>query len=181
MSKVYDYCPQSVMERVEALVEKHHQDLKIAEVKFDLMFVSRSDDDEGTKPVLTLHGVPCLAIVRIVPLKERAKGCGDAEILIDRDRYNDSAPEQQDALLDHELQHLEVQRGEDNSIKTDDQHRPKLKMRPHDYDFGWFECIARRHGKDSIEVQQARLMFDQHGHSLFPFAAWAESTSETEG
>ena len=98
--KCYDRCPQSVHDRVAALVGKYHDDLRIAEVTFDLLFVARSDDDDGTKPVLTLHGVPALAIARIVPVKERAKGCADAEILIDRERFIDCPPEQQDALLD---------------------------------------------------------------------------------
>lgn len=170
MSKVYDFCPDEVKDRVARLVERFHPELGMAEVTFDLMYVSRSDDDEGKKPVLTLHGVACLAIARIVPLKERAKGCSDAEILIDRDRFTDSTLEQQDALLDHELNHFELVRDADNCIKTDDHHRPKLKMRPHDYDFGWFTAIAARHGKASFEVQQARLMFDQDGNRLFPFA-----------
>ena len=168
--KVYDKCPQSVHDRVAALVAQYHPELKVAEVTFDLMFIARSDDDEGTKPVLTLHGVPALAIARIVPSKERAKGCGDAEILIDRDRYTNMPARKQDALLDHELQHFEVQHDKDGGIKTDDQHRPKLKTRPHDYDFGWFECIARRHGVNSIEVQQARMMYEESGQTLFPFA-----------
>lgn len=173
MSKIYDFCPEEVKQRVAALVEKNHPDLQQAEVTYDLMYVSRDDDDDGTKPVLSLHGVPCLAIARIVPLKERAKGCADAEILIDMARFKDSSAEQKDALLDHELQHFDVQRDADGCVKRDDQQRPKLKMRPHDYDFGWFTIIARRHGIASIEQQQARLIFDQDGHSLFPFAVMA--------
>ena len=122
--------------------------------------------------MLTLHGVPALAIARIVPAKERAKGCHDAEILIDRDRYTDMPDPKKNALLDHELQHFEVQRfsqSQGGGIKTDDQHRPKLSMRPHDVDFGWFEIIARRHQSASIEVQQARGLIDQFGQSFFPF------------
>lgn len=171
--KVYDRCPQSVHDRVARLVDLYHPELKQAEVTFDLMFVSRDDDDDSTAPVLTFRGVPALAIARIVPSKERAKDCADAEILIDRDRFTESTPEQMDALLDHELYHFMVQKTEDGVIKTDDQHRPRLKIRPHDYDFGWFEAIARRHGPASIEVQQARQMFEANGQSLFPFAALA--------
>ena len=169
MSKIYDRCPPAVENRVRALVEKFHPELKVAEVTFDLLFVARSDDDEGAKPVLTLHGVPCLAVARIVPAKERAKDCADAEILIDRERFNDATPAQQDALLDHELQHFTVQTDQDGGIATDDQHRPKLKLRPHDVDLGWFEAVARRHGAASIEQQQARKLFDDFGQSFFPF------------
>lgn len=174
MSKIYDFCPDDVKERVAALVHANHPDLELAGVTFDLMYVSRDDDDDSTKPVLSLHGVPCLAIARIVPLKERAKGCNDAEILIDMARFKDSTDAQKDALLDHELQHFDVQHDADGCVKRDDQQRPKLKMRPHDYDLGWFTIIAQRHGAASIEVQQARALFDADGHRLFPFAIAAE-------
>src|SRR4051812_45872101 len=177
--KVYDQCPPSVHDRVNAMVAKYHQELQVAEVAFDLLFIARSDDDESTEPVLKLHGYPCMAVARIVPSKERAKGCGDAEIVIDRDRYTNLPPEKQDALLDHELQHFEVQRDNDGGIKTDDQHRPKLGMRHHDYDFGWFECIARRHGPASIEVQQAEIIHSECGQIFFPFIESGMSNVES--
>ena len=31
-------------------------------------------------------------------------------------------------------------------------------VRKHDHQFGWFDCVARRHGAHSIEVQQAQQL-----------------------
>ncbi|MEA3210974.1 MAG: hypothetical protein QOE70_4031 [Chthoniobacter sp.] len=140
------------------------------------MFISRNDDDEGVTPVLSHGGVPALALARVVGGKDRAKGCSDAEILIDRDRYNDCHPAQQDALLDHELQHFELATDKFGAPTHDAGYRPKLKLRPHDYDFGWFECVARRHGMASFEVQQAKVMMDESGEVLFPFMHSMESS-----
>lgn len=171
MAKIYDRCPDSVRDRLQALIARYHPDLLIAEVSFDLMFVARDDEEDSSKPVLTLHGVPALAIVRIVSTRDRAKGCADVEIVIDRDRFNDCGERRQDAILDHELTHVVVLKEKDGiGIQTDDQHRPRLKLKPHDYDFGWFEAIARRYGSDAVEVQQARRLWDEHGQAFFPFA-----------
>jgi hypothetical protein len=163
--KCFDRAPQEVIDRANALIDKYHPDLKAAEVTIDYLFVS----DSGDGPALKLHGVPCYAIVRIVSLKDRAKGLADAEILIDRDKYDLMDGATRDALLDHELYHLVVRRDDLGQFMTDDQHRPKLKMRPHDWEFGWFEAIAARHGDASIEVKQATKMRIQAGQILFGF------------
>jgi hypothetical protein len=42
------------------------------------------------------------------------------------------------------------------AVERDDLDRPKLKMREHDYEFGWFAETAHRFGEDSFEFSQAR-------------------------
>lgn len=149
-----------------ALVERYHSELAKEKVTFDLLFVINPDDEDG--PVLSCHGVPALAVARIVPLKDRVKGCKDAEICIDQRRYEESEPAERDALLDHELQHFELKKKEE-TVKRDNAGRPCLKMRKHDFDFGWFEAVARRHGAASPEVRQARQLWTLR-QTLFPFA-----------
>lgn len=51
---------------------------------------------------------------------------------------------------------------------NDDLGRPKLKMRKHDVEIGWFKIIAERHGAHSIERQQAKIIFDTMGQSFWP-------------
>jgi hypothetical protein len=169
MSKVYDRCPQEVHDRVRRLVELHHSELLTHGVTFDLMFVGRDAEDEGITPVLSCRGVAALAVASIVSAKQRAKGCADVEILIDRDRFNDCTDDQKNALLDHEINHFELVRDKQGAVKYDAELRPNVKIRPHDYDFGWFEVVARRWGRASFEVQQAKVMWDESNQSLFPF------------
>lgn len=135
-------------------------------VKVDLVCVH--DPAKEDVPVLSHHGVPALAVVSVRPVKLRAQGLGDAEILIDLRRWEDMEPEKRDAVIDHELQHLEVVLDKQNNVKVDAAGRPRLRIRKHDYSFGWFEVIARRHGPASVEVQQARGVLKQ---GVFTFEA----------
>lgn len=177
MSKCYQPCPAEVEDRVKALVSRYHADLEKAGVTFDLLFVADPEDEAGDKPMLSCHGVPALAIARIVPVKDRVKGCRDGEICIDQRRYEEMEPAQRDALLDHELQHFELKKKGDATV-TDVAGRPGLRMRKHDYDFGWFEAVARRHGTSSIEVRQARTL--GRVQAFFPFFTEI-TTPEKEG
>lgn len=162
--KIYDRAPESVCTRVRNIIEKWHPDLKASNAVIDV--VSAQTDGEHA---VMLHGHPCYAVVRITNPKERAMGRGDAEIVFDRAKYEALTSEQQDALLDHELYHLKVDKDKFGAFQLDDHRRPKLKMRQHDRQFGWFDVIASRHGADSIEVQQAREFEKQVGQ-LYLFA-----------
>ena len=84
-----------------------------------------------------------------------------------------------DALLDHELYHLEVQRNKHGKPKLDCNRRPKLTMRLHDRQYGWFDEIAQRHGSASIECQQAMGLYLAGKQTYFQFAL--KMGSETEG
>ena len=161
--KTYSRAPHEVNNRVIKLVDRYHSELKKNAVTFDLLFV------HGDEPALTLHGCPCFAVVRSVPLKERVKGGADAEISIDADRYVRLPDETKDALLDHELYHLELKKDGDQIVQFDDLHRPKLTMRKHDRQFGWFDEMVRRHGQFSIESLQARTMVKETGQLYFDF------------
>lgn len=164
MPKVYEPAPPEVKRRADKLIERNHTDLWKVEAHIDYLFASNDTGD-----AVSHGGYPALAVVRIVNLKDRTKGMGDAEITIDAAKYLRMTPEQQDALLDHELHHLIVMRDDDGLAKLDDQGRPRFKMRKHDWQMGWFTEIAERHGMNSVEVTQAKMMWDDANQSLFPF------------
>jgi hypothetical protein len=158
--KTYDQAPPEVHERVEALIKRFHPDLENVGLRVDILMASTDADDAHA---VTLGGYPCLAVVKILGPKERAMDRGDAEIVVDRNEYEAMTAEQRDALLDHELYHLEITRDKYGKPKLDDHQRPKLKMRKHDRQFGWFDEIARRHRTNAIEVRQAQAFADEAG------------------
>ncbi len=82
--------------------------------------------------------------------------------------------------MDHELTHLELAEKEGAPV-LDDGGRPKLKMRLHDYEFGWFTEVAERHKENAIEVQQARALIDGDGQVYFPFLADEMSRADVGG
>jgi hypothetical protein len=61
------------------------------------------------------------------------------------------------AVIDHELRHLMLAKNKKTGqIQLDDEGRPKLRIRPHDFEFGWFARTAELYGEESYEVSQAR-------------------------
>lgn len=168
----FDQCPKPVLDMAAGLLREYetHQPLIENGVKIDFLFAWPRYDDQG-KPIgnaITANGVKALGKARIIPLKDRAKRQGDAEILLDGEWWEHSESSEQRALLDHELHHISVDKNRHGIVKKDDLGRPKLKLRKHDYQFGWFNIIAERHGAFSQENQQATAMMLASGQLYWP-------------
>lgn len=160
----YDTVPQEVLDLINSTMEQYHEELHNAEVTVDAMFAHNENGDHPVK----LGGYPALAYIKITSLKNRIKGMMDAEIMIDGDAYKMMTEAQRIALIDHELHHLMLTYDKEENIKTDDANRPKLKMRKHDYQMGWFRDIALRHGDNSPEVFQAKMLWNADANTFFP-------------
>ena len=152
----------------QVVLRKHESHAPILErkVRIDFLFAF-GDRDETTGglvgPALKHQGVQATGLCRKVNIKDRAKGMGDAEITVDGDWWNETAtPEQQEALLDHELHHIAV------SDKNDDLGRPVIKLRKHDFQFGWFTIVAQRNGQHAQERIQAKAMMEVAGQFYWP-------------
>lgn len=138
---------------MQEVLHQYHRELSEAQVTVDVLLAHADPDSD--EPAVKAHGYPAAAVVRKIGLKDRVKGCADAEIVIDGDRIDEWSERELKALIDHELTHLEPQRDNDGEFKTDDIGRPKLAIRLYDRQFGWFDIVAKRWGVDSFEVQQA--------------------------
>jgi hypothetical protein len=165
--KTYSKVSDSVERSIERMREEHHDYL--ADVTIGALFIF---DDEGTEPVLKHGGYPAAAYVRITPLRDRAAGLPDAMIVIDRAYWMTLGSAVCDALMDHELTHLErVVDKETGAPVSDIIGRPKLAIRRHDRQHGWFDEVARRHRENSIEVRQARALIAETEQLYFDFAS----------
>lgn len=157
----------------DRMMEKYHGPLRDAGVTTDLVFAEPRSDGEGVIApeacALKLHGYPVQAMVKINSYKLRFKGHADAEILVDKQRWQELKDEEKDALIDHELEHLELKTDRDGLLVRDDLDRPKLRMRLHDWEHGWFDSIARRHGPQSQEVQQFEKFKAAHRQTWIDF------------
>lgn len=172
MSAIYSKAPEEVREIIKRLVEAFHFDLKNCEVKIDSIFAQSTVNEDGSPagPAVSHNGYPAWAIARVLSSKDRVMGRGDCEIVIDADRWPALSDKQKEALCDHELHHFQVKQDKYGVVVMDDIHRPKMKMRKHDHQFGWFDDIAKRYGADSIEVGQfANLCHDESGQYYLPF------------
>lgn len=180
MPVTYQKAPHEVAELVEEVAGRFHTDLVKAAVRYDLLFAFGPRDEETGEKLddpLKLRGVACLAIVRVVNLRDRAKGMGDAEIAFDADRWCDLTPQQQEALVDHELEHLVLRLNRHNKIKLDDLGRPRLGLKPHDFDLGGFYSIIRRHTGAALELAALNTVGERLRQREFDFAG-AEGDAE---
>jgi hypothetical protein len=160
----YDTASQEVLDLIKQVMEQYHEELNEADVTVDAMFAY---DENGDHPVKH-GGYPALAYIKVTSLKNRIKGMMDAEITIDGEAYKAMTQPQRIALIDHELHHLIIARDKEENIKLDDANRPKLKIRKHDYQMGWFRDIALRHGDNSPEVFQAKMLWNADANTFFP-------------
>lgn len=165
----YEKAKQPLHVLLEAVRAAHHAE-RLEGVTFAVLMVHAEVDSTGAPKGFALkhHGMPAAAKVRIVSLRDRAHGLADVEIQIDGDRWPKWSKATQRAILDHELTHLLRGKGED------DLGRPKLKIRDHDFQVGWFHEVAERHGKASVEVNQARVLATEYGKVYFGWSEYSE-------
>lgn len=160
----YAKAHKSVTQMAGSLLKKYHEPLVEAGIRIDFVF-AYADLDENDEPInnaITHQGYPAGGLCRIINLKDRAKGNGDAEITLDAVAWDNLTELEKNALLDHELHHLTLGKG------VDDLRRPKLRMRKHDVQIGWFSLIAERHQAASAERRQATIVMVEKGQYFWP-------------
>lgn len=164
--KTYSTASTDVSNSIERMLTEYHTDLD--GISIGALFVF---DDEESKQVLKHNGYPALAVVKITSLRDRALGIADAVITIDRSCWQSSTAAQKDALIDHELTHLERMVDEEtNAPVCDGLGRPKLSMRRHDHQIGVFLEVLERHQEASAEARQAKALFTAASQLRFEFA-----------
>lgn len=171
MPAKYTPCPKAIHEQAYAILKEHHADLHAAGVTVDLIFAYAGENDAGEKigPALKLGGYACAGIASKVPLLGRVMGRADVQVLLDGDKWEELHEDQQTALIDHEITHFALAKDSEGGTILDTHGRPKIKMKLHDFDFGWFTSIAERYKEASGEVIQAAQLYQQAGQSYFPF------------
>lgn len=152
-----------------------YQEIIDQRVRIDILFAYGDRDEESGEKLsdaITHKGNPALGLCEIRNIKLRAAGLGDVVIYLDADHWDVCGERQREALLDHELFHIDFARDpKSGDILRDDLQRPKIKMRKHCFDFGWFKAIAARHGEHSVERIQAKQLADEAGQYF-----WGEIT-----
>jgi hypothetical protein len=153
--KLYSKLSTDVLDHIARIQDEYHPNL--TDVTLEGLFVF--DDEQSSEPVLKHQGYAAAATIKITSVKDRALGGADAVMTIDRATWAGLSAAQKDALIDHELYHLEWLHDNEGKPKSDVLGRPKLGMRRHDLQIGFFAEILKRHGDASFEAKQTRQMF----------------------
>jgi hypothetical protein len=152
----YSKADDDLNRTIQSVMSKYHKPLIDAGVSIDCL-VARCEDEHPIK----VRGLPALGTIKITGIRDRSLGLGDAIMTIDGEAMPSWNERRLQSLIDHELNHLElVINKKTGEVKRDDLDRPKLKIRLHDHEFGWFDLTARRFGNDSIEVSQAQGLIE---------------------
>jgi hypothetical protein len=148
------------------MLERYHGPLRDSGVTVDVLFAKPKPAGDGTieadAVALKHHGYQVAGLCKVNSYKLRVQKHADAEIVLDGERWPTWSDDEKDALIDHELEHLELKTDKQGNVVRDDVGRPKLRIRLHDHEFGWFDSVARRHGKHSFEVQQYEQFREAH-------------------
>lgn len=152
----YEPASAEVLRLVEQTVQRYHGALEEHGVTFKVLMVGPTTNENGDSqgPPLKVKGYPCCAIIKVTSTRDRAAGMADVLLQIDEDRWDAFHDERREALIDHELAHLEVNRDKDGQVVYDDRGRPRLRIKPHDREVSWFDEVVRRHGRDAVEWVQ---------------------------
>lgn len=176
----YERAPDSCQDLIDETLAAYYPDLVEAEVTVGSLFAFATTTEDGEKvgPAVKLHGYPCAATIKVNSTRDRVEGKPDATITVDGDQWPGWTDEERRALIDHELYHLELKRDrESGELLADDAGRPRMKCKLHDFQYGGFEAVARRHGAASFEVQQGRALADKYGQLLF---SWGDQKQPEE-
>lgn len=155
MSITFSLADPDIYRIIDRLLPAWNPELDEVGGKVAVLFVESEDGE----PALKNGGYPAAAIVSIVPLVQRMFVRHDALIRIDHRAWCELPDRCREALLAHELLHLEVVKDLDPSPgapwwKTDDIGRPKLKIRPADWNGGdGWKSIVEHYGQEAIEMR----------------------------
>lgn len=145
MTTTYEKAGRETARYVVEVAEEFHPRLAKAGVTLGVLFAW---------PELKRRGMPALAVVKITPAQQRAAGLPDAIITLDRDRWEELEEAERRALVDHEAAHLLLIEDDEGKAQVDDNGRPKLKMRKHDCEIGFFFDVVERHRQHAAESRQ---------------------------
>lgn len=155
MGKTYEPVDPETEALIAKVRKEHHCVLENCGVTIGALFVAKESKEGDAQPALRRHGFPVAAQIQITSLADRVRGVADAKLTIDRFVWDRLPAASRLALIDHELAHLLTVDGDDEQGR-DDIGRPKLRIRPHDYELTGFTDVAERHGEASMEVRSLR-------------------------
>lgn len=160
MGTFYKECGPDEYEMLAALIDKYRDDLKEADARITLLFAS--SDKEGV-PALKARGHAAAGRAQVNNAQDRAEGKADATIAIDFDSWSKRTDMRKLALIHHELAHVGCERG-----KVHPDGRPKLYLRPADWETDGFDEVVAIYGPDAQERRNLDAIEDRLRQECLP-------------
>ena len=167
----YQKCSDTERKLLHQVINDCYPDIEKARVTFDLIF-ARAERDKDNLPKgtpLKEHGVACASIIKKTNVINRVCGLRDILLLLDGDAWADFGIAEKNALLDHNLYHIMLEKAEDGTFSHDNAGRPLTELRNHDFDVGGFQEVIGRRGRAALEAQYLSEAANYHGQLTFKF------------
>lgn len=177
----FDPAPDRANRIIRETIDQWFPDLVEANVRVGAVFAYPALDKDGDPkgPAMKKDGRQVLSKIKTTGEEDRAAGAPDVTITLDAkewERLEDEhdAREQLAAFVGDRLEGIVVEReetpGMPRTIKTNDQGRPKLHIKPYDYVVHGWRGSTVKFGARSPAKKQAREFHDTCGNLLFDFA-----------
>lgn len=172
MGTQYRRADRATHELVRDVMHRYHRQLEIVGCTVVVVVVSSRDSETETLvPVLRERGYSAAALVNVTPIAWRACDVADVRIRLDAAAWEERSERQRSALIDRCLSGLDLRLDDDLLPMFDTCDRPMLERVLADAHLEWHGGVAARWGEDSLEVEQARELYEgAYGQCLFPFA-----------
>jgi len=166
-------------------MEKQHQWLLDEQVRVRFLMVDppRDKSNMPTAPALQLAGHSCAGKIKLCNARERILSGGiDVVLEVDAPAWKNFDKKRREALLDHELTHVEPKRDAAGATLHDETGRALLFLKPDDYLVTGFYEVALRHEEMSLEVVSlGRLLVQgEIGQLVFDFCEKHPKAADTE-
>lgn len=112
----------------------------------------------GDVPEYDDEGRAILATTRKLPVRERDIYGYDVEIKVWRDGWKRKNQKAQRRTMWHELNHIEVEQGENFSVNKDDDGRVIFRIKQHDVVITTFEDELKKFGLQGRDVNDATIL-----------------------
>ncbi len=154
------------------------------------ILVYLDDSGDGPEGALMVRGLPRRFKIKVTSLKDRSIGRGDVELLVDGDQWAKFEMDERRAVVDDVLHGLELRfrtvtdsdGNDQEEVQRDDRGRPKLRIRPHDFEIAGYHDVAERHGASLPQVQLLRELYTDRmrRQQWFPFADTVDAEQAAE-
>lgn len=168
MPTTFDEPDDELTALLAEVMRTYRPNLHAARVRVGIVVASNPGGD-----AVTHQGHPAFACIKVLGPLDRLKKGYEAELRIDGDKYPDLRPRQLEALLLHELCHIDLKKWWETTVKDADGHptdevvlhwerdgrdRPKLKAVKGDWSAGdGFARVCAIFGADAIEYENLAI------------------------
>lgn len=174
MPKSYETGHPEDYDLLHQVICEHHPNLAERKIRCGIVRVGAALNKNGdaTGPALKLLGSPCIAIIKLVPIKDRVHKGMDVEIQLSENEWDKVNEKVKLATLDHEVSHLEILRDRNGAAKTEDDGITQLRIKRHDFLIGGFHDVIERHGQSAVELDSMQTVVHilwNKDQAYFPF------------